>query len=261
MAPENRTNRRTKFEIAGAREATALAATLGAEAKRARDSARITQAELARRVGLRRTRYAELERGEGATAPLRVWVGIGQAIGRPLAVGFSRGAATELHDAGHLAVQELVLSLAERNGVGRQFELPTRPANPSLSIDVLLRQEVNRTLLIVEIWNRLDDLGAAVRNLHRKQSEASAVAVVAGGAGQAYRVAACWVLRDSAANRALVRRYPTVLRTAFPGSSRAWVDALERGTPPPAANGILWAHPANGLSALNLRRVPLPDRG
>ena len=81
------------------------------------------------------------------------------------------------------------------------------------------------------------------------------MAVVAGGDGEPYRVATCWVLRDSAANRDLVRRYPAIFRAEFPASSRAWVEAIEQGTKPPDGNGILWAHPTNGLSALNLRRL------
>jgi hypothetical protein len=109
-------------------------------------------------------------------------------------------------------------------------------------------------LLIIEIWNRLDDLGAAVRATHRKQAEAEAFAVVAAGNGPAYRVATCWVLRDSAANGDLVRRYPAIFRAEFPGSSRAWVSTFENGTIPPEASGIVWAHPATGLSALNLHR-------
>ena len=184
------------------------------------------------------------------------WIALGLAIGRPLAVAFSRGEASDPRDAGHLALQELVLGLAERNGVTRRFELPTRPANPSLSIDVLLRDDAHRTLVIVEIWSRFDDLGAAVRNTHRKQAEAAAAAVVAGGAGPPYRVATCWVLRDSASNRDLVRRYPAIFRNEFRGSSRAWVLALEHGVKPPPGSGVAWGHPANGLGALNLPRAP-----
>ena len=256
MAIEKVRDRRTSVGIEGSREAKALTATLGGQVRASRIRLRLTQQQLAARVGISRPRLAELERGHGAGAPFGTWIALGLATGRPLAASFSRGLASEPHDAGHLALQELVLGLAERNGVTRHFELPTRPANPALSVDVLLRLDAHRALAIVEIWNRLDDLGAAVRNTHRKQAEAGAVAVVAGGAGGPYRVAACWVLRDSAPNRDLVRRYPAILRAEFHGSSRAWVAALEGAAAPPSGSGLVWAHPTNGLGAVNVRRGP-----
>ena len=69
----------------------------------------------------------------------------------------------------------------------------------------------------VEIWNRLDDLGSAARDSHRKVDEVRLVAELNG-----FRVASCWVLRATAANRALVARYPNVFEAEFPGSSRGW---------------------------------------
>ena len=191
---------------------------------------------------------------KGASSSLGTWVGVGQAVGRPLAVSFTRPTTVEVRDAGHLAIQELMLAHAERHRWGRHFELPTRTSTASLSVDVLLRLDAARVLLIIEIWNRLDDLGAAVRTTHRKQSEAAALALVAGGDGRAYRVATCWVLRDAAANRELVRRYPAIFRAEFPASSRAWTEAFRAGTAPPTESGVIWAHPSAGLSALNLRR-------
>jgi hypothetical protein len=214
----------------------------------------MTQAQLAGVAGLSRARLGEIERGEGVGAPLGSWIALGFALKRPLAVSFSRAIEQALRDAGHLAIQELVLAAAERLGWLRHFELPTRPAMPGLSVDVLLRVDALRLLVIVEIWNRLEDVGAAVRTTHRKQAQAAALAASVGGDAGPYAVATCWVLRDSAANRDLVRRYPAVFRTAFPGSSRAWVDVFERGRRPPDGPGLVWADPATGFGALHLRR-------
>jgi len=254
MVTEKARDRRTKAGVEGSREARALTAMLGGQVRAFRIRLRLTQQQLADRVGISRPRLAEIERGHGEGAPFATWIALGLALGRPLAVSFSRDLAPEPHDAGHLALQELVLRLAERNGVTRHFELPTKTANPSLSVDVLLRLDAHRVLVIVEIWNRLDDLGAAVRSTHRKQAEAAAVAVGAGGSGEPYRVTICWALRDSAANRDLVRRYPAIFRAEFGGSSRAWVAALEHATAPPSGSGLVWAHPVSGLGPLNLRR-------
>ena len=41
------------------------------------------------------------------------------------------------------------------------IELPTQPDNPSLSVDVCIRDDPHRVLILNEIWNRTDDLGRA----------------------------------------------------------------------------------------------------
>jgi hypothetical protein len=135
-------------------------------------------------------------------------------------VSFSRDIVPdEPRDAGHLAAQELVLRLARQHGRRADFELPTRPADPARSTDVAIRDDAARALILVEIWNRLDDLGAAARATNRKQAEAEGPAVLAASDGSPYRVATCWLLVDTAANRQLVARYPEILETRFPGSS------------------------------------------
>lgn len=217
---------------------------------------RLTQQRLADAIGISRPRYAEIERGDGATAPLETWVRIGAAIDRPLAVSFSRDIEPhEPRDVGHLAAQELVLRLARQHGRRGDFELPTRPSDPARSIDVALRDDGARALIVVEIWNRLDDLGAAARATTRKVSEAEAPAVLAARDGPPYRVAICWLLVDTAANRRLVARYPEILDSRFPGSSLGWVRCLAEGLPPPNAPGLAWIDPRSG------RIVPLRRRG
>ena len=221
-------HRRTGYEVDGAIEASAIAGSLGRDLRTTAKRRRLTQAELARRVGLSGARVGEMQRGQGATAPLETWVKLGKAIGRRLAVSFSREIDPhEPRDAGHLAAQELVLGLARRHGRHADFELPTRPTDPARSIDVALRDGLDRTLIVVDHVNRLDDLGAAARATTRKVPEAEDLATVAAAAGRAYRASVCWLLVDTAANRRLVARYPEILQSRFPGSS-----LLRMGTVP-----------------------------
>lgn len=234
--------RRTDAEVQAARESARIGATLGSDLQRTRKRRRITQKALGERIGLGQGRISELEGGHGATAPLETWIALGIAIDRPLAVSFSRDIQPDdPRDAGHLAAQELVLRLARQHGRRADFELPTRPLDPARSIDV-------------EIWNRLDDLGAAARATTRKGAEAEGPAVLAARDGPPYRVAICWLLVDTAANRRLVARYPEILERRFPGSSLGWVRCLADGAPPPNAPGLAWIDPRSG------RIVPLRRR-
>ena len=232
--------------IQGAREAAAIAANLGGQARTERLGLRRTQAQLSVAVGLSRSRYGEVERGEGASLPLDTWVAIGLAIGRPLAVGFSRPVhAAAPADAAHLAMQELILRLATESGRRATFELPTRPADPWRSTDVGIRDDRTRTLILVECWNTFGDVGAARRATTRKVNEAEALAVALGGE-RPYRVLSVWVVRSTAANRSLVRSYPEVFASACPGSSQGWEKALTSGSPPPRQTGFVWCDPAAG---------------
>src|SRR5206468_5642597 len=128
-----------------------------------------------------------------------------------------------------LAAQKMIQALLHRHGLQADVELPTRPANPVFSIDVALRDATTRTLIIVEIWNRLDDLGAAIRSTNRKVAEADGPAVLVARNRPPYQVAACWLLVDTAANRRLVARYPEILGSRFPGSSVGWARCLGSG--------------------------------
>lgn len=161
------------------------------------------------------------------------------ALGRPLGVEFSRPIAGDTTDAGHLAIQELVLRLGRVAGFARSFEVPTKPADPSRSTDVGLRDDRRRTMILVECWNTIGDLGAAARATSRKVAEAEALAVAVGGE-RPFTVRAVWVIRATARNRALVARYPEVFAARFPGSSARWVAALTRGKEPPAEPGLAW---------------------
>jgi hypothetical protein len=144
-------------------------------------------------------------------------------------------------DAGHLAIQDLVLRLGRQLGITRFLELPTRPSDPALSVDVCWRDDRRRVLLIHECWNTFGSINAAVRSTRRKVAEAEQLAAAAGDDDGPYRVAACWIVRDTRRNRELLARYPDVFAAAFPGSSRQWVRALTvPGAPVPHEPGLVW---------------------
>jgi transcriptional regulator with XRE-family HTH domain len=223
----------------------AVAIALGGTVRAGRRRLGISQKTLGARVGVHQSWISRVELGRGQEAPLSLWIAIGHALGQPLAVSFSRplGETRQPSDAGHLAMQDHLLGLARSTGRRATFELPTRPADPSHSIDVCVRDRRNRVVIIEEAWNTFGDIGAAVRSTHRKQAEAADLAAIIDD-GPSYRVATVWVVRDSAANRALVHRFPEVFRAACPGSSKGWVEALTEGAAPPGQTGFVWFDPS-----------------
>jgi transcriptional regulator with XRE-family HTH domain len=243
------------------REAGRLSATiagsLGRAVRDARSRRHLTHHQLAARIGVHQSTISRIELGHGRAVPLELWVKLGVALDRPLAVALSRplGEPREPTDAGHLAMQERLLGLARATGRSASFELPTRPADPRHSIDVCVRDARNRVLLIEEAWNTFGDLGAAIRSTNRKVAEAADLKSMIDD-GAPYRVAAVWVVRPSAANRRLVARYRQIFRSALPGSSKAWVASLTTDAAPPVHPGLVWLDPASGL----VTACRLPDR-
>jgi len=221
--------------------------SLGKVVRDRRIRLRLTQAELATRVGVHQSWISRIEIGRGHGVPLETWVALGVALGRPLAVAFSRplGESREPIDAGHLAMQERLLMLAREIGRTATFELPTRPADPSRSIDVCVRDHRCRVLIVQEVWNSFGDVGAAARSTSRKRAEAADLAAAIDG-GPPYRVASVWVVRPSATNRDLLARFPGIFIAACPGSSRGWTRALISTDAPPGSPGLVWLDPLTG---------------
>jgi transcriptional regulator with XRE-family HTH domain len=231
--------KRPEIRSEAARRNREQLARLGALARAARRRRRWTQASLAALVGLSRPTVSAIERGFGGSHTLDSWQRLAVALGVQLRVDLGRDPLTETADAGHLAIQELVLRLGRRAGYARGFEVATKPSDPSRSSDVGLRDDKRRILVLMECWNTIGDLGAAARSTDRKLAEVAELAIVAGGQ-RPFAVRGGWVVRATARNRALVARYPEVFAARFPGSSAAWVAALTRGKEPPPLPGLVW---------------------
>ena len=245
--------RPTDLAREAARRTTTISITLGEAVRAARRHLRLTQHALAIRVGVSQTAISRIERGLGGHVPLETWVALGIALERPLAITFSRplGEPRDPADAGHLEIQEYLLKLARATGRPGTFELPTRPSDPARSTDVGIRDPTTRTRILAECWNSFDDLGSAARATNRKRHEAEAT-------WPDDRITTVWVVRATAANRALLARYPNIVDAAFPGSSRGWVRALTTGTAPPAEPGLVWYDPATGRLAERRRATIAP---
>ena len=182
---------------------------------------------------------AEIESGKGGGASLETWFGLAQALGLYLRFEFGRDPQAELRDAGHLAMQELVLRVGREGGWERLVEALSRTYGSDRSIDVRLTQHATRQVAIAECWNTFGDLGEAMRSGARKLRDAREQATASVG-GAPYRVGLVWIVRDTKANRELVARYAEIFAAACPGSSERWLRALVGGAPMPAQPGLVW---------------------
>jgi len=231
--------RRPALAIEADRRARQQRAEIGGDIKALRERRGLTRGQLAARAGIGRMVESRIERGV-VNPDLEALQRIATALGRPLIVSFSGPDPDELpRDAGHLAMQELVLRLGRRAGYAGSFELATRPAEPWRSADVGLASPSAKRLIHVECWNTIGDIGAAIRSSSRKRAELADLAVARWGPDATTGLV--WVVRATARNRALLARYPEVFGRAFPGSSRRWVDALTLGARPPEEPGLIWA--------------------
>jgi transcriptional regulator with XRE-family HTH domain len=212
-------------------------AQIGGEIRQSRERRNWTQEELAERTGISRHIVGRIERGT-TRLDVDALQRIGIALNRYLEIRFGRDALESPADAGHLAIQELVLRLGRACGYTGTFELPTRPAESWRSADVGLAAPSRQTLILGECWNTFGDIGAAARSSTRKLTDLDDLAIARWGTDA--RVGLVWVVRASARNRALVARYPEVFASRFSGSSRAWIAALTTGTTPPPEPGLVW---------------------
>jgi transcriptional regulator with XRE-family HTH domain len=152
---------------------------------------------LGKKVGISAPWVSAIERGEGAGAPLEVWYALSEALAIPLKVEFQRDAISDVADGGHLKLQELALRLGRQTQRRGAFELPTKPADPTYSIDVCLRDDAMRVLFIEECCNTFGNINASVRSTRRKVADAGQMAIAIGGEAGPYRVPAVWIVRDT----------------------------------------------------------------
>jgi transcriptional regulator with XRE-family HTH domain len=232
--------RRPRARIVGLQRAEKEVVRAGSAVLDARRRRKLSQATLASQIGMSRARLAAIEAGRGGGAPAEVWFALGEALGIYLRFEFGRDPQVELRDAGHLDIQELLLRLAKPAGWERAFEARSGSWSSDRSVDVRLLDRKGRRLVIGECWNTFSDLGEATRSSERKIRDAQQQAVAVAGEGEPYPVGLVWIVRDTAANRAMVAKYEHIFEGRFPGSSPAWVRAVTNRGPMPTQPGLVW---------------------
>jgi transcriptional regulator with XRE-family HTH domain len=215
-----------------------MLAAFGRNVRESRLQATQTQQHLAASAGVSESALRRVERGASANISVDTLQRIGFALDRPVTIQLSRGLAEPV-DAGHLAMQELVVRLVGTAGYRPRVELPSVRHGTWRSSDVAAMRAADHSLLGIECWNTIGDLGAGFRSSDRKRRDLEELAAATWGPGS-HRIGICWVIRATRANRALVARYPMLIASRFSGSSAGWVRALAEGAAAPIGDGLVW---------------------
>jgi transcriptional regulator with XRE-family HTH domain len=200
----------------------------------------LRQQDVADRAGIAQSFVSRMEHGRGQHASLETWAAVAATLGFQLAAFIERVPGTSLPLAyEHLKRQRLVLEIAAGGGwTGTPEQIVDTDWTRPRSIDVVLRRRGGNETAVVEVWDWLNDVGAAFRGFDAKVASATRSA---NGAGI---VSGVMVLRGTQRNRALVREFGALFRSHFPSSSAAWLAALTGPNTMPNAPGLLWTNVA-----------------
>lgn len=202
-----------------ARRASRFLVEVGEELRRARRQRGISQAAIARAVGLSQSEVSRIENGRNQMVPLTSAARILAAAGLDLSVRVYPGGAP-IRDIGQ--VKLLARLRAEiHSGLRWRTEVPI--AGDLRAFDAVI--DGHGVQVAVECVTRLEDAQATERAINGKQRDAAMPRLVL-------------TLADSRHNRAAVAA-ATSLREAFPLGSRAILAALRVGRQP-AGNGLIF---------------------
>jgi hypothetical protein len=101
----------------------------GGDLREARVARQLTQIAAGDRAGIGRGVVSRIELGHGGSVSMDAWPRLGLAVGRPIQITVQRDVGGSTADAGHLAMQELVLRFGRIAGTrGRSSWRRVRPS-------------------------------------------------------------------------------------------------------------------------------------
>ena len=212
----------------GDRQLRRTCSRFGEEFREIRLGAGVSQALLARMIGVSRSVICRMEQGD-ADVSARIRARAVTALGGDFRIALYPGGTPLIHDAAHARIVEAVLRQCSPSW-HPAVEAPV-PGPGRRSTDIRLERSAEIVLMEVETHVR------ALETIIRKGAEKrTAVA----DASPARRIHVVLVLPPTRHHRALVNAHPRIVAVAFPASHAALSDAL--GSPDAAwpGDGIFW---------------------
>lgn len=201
----------------------------GEEFREIRLRAGVSQAALARAIGVSRSVICQMEQGD-PTVSARIRARAVAALGADFRISVFPGGAPVIHDAAHARIVESILRRCDPNW-RRTVEAPI-PGPGRRSSDI--RLERGDDVVLMEVETHIRALEAIIRECAEKRS------VVAAADGTR-RIHVVLVLPPTRHHLSLVRAHPAIVAAAFPARDTDMASALASPVQTWPGDGILWA--------------------
>lgn len=213
----------------GDRQLRRAAVRFGEEFQLLRRRAGVSQAAVARAIGVDRAAICRLEAGDPTVSPT-IRARAAAVLGADFRLSLYPAASPLIHDAAHARLIESLLQL--RHPSWKALVEARIPGQGRRSSDVRLDRAADTVLL--EFETHVHVLEAIIREGHDKRD------TVAAASGPGAAVHAVLVLPPTRHHRDLVAAHPDTVRAAFPVPSRILRRALREPDGRWPGDGLLW---------------------
>lgn len=207
----------------------------GEEFREIRLRASVSQAAVARAIGIARSVICRIEQGDPDVSP-RLRARAAAVLGADFRIAIYPEAAPLIHDAAHARIVEAVLELSHPRWLAT-IESPV-PGPGRRSNDI--RLDCGLDTVLIEVESHVRALEAIIREGTEKRAAAAAAA------SHDRRIHVLLVLPPTRHHLTLMAAHPWIVATAFPASLDALRLALTGPVAPWPGDGILWLAPKRG---------------
>lgn len=190
----------------------------------------LSQAAVAREIGVARSVVTRLEAGDPGIT-LRTRFRIATALGAELRLNVYAGSGPLIRDAAQAGIIETILAKADARWP--QTVEAAVPGPGSRSVD--LRLTAPGAIVLIEVESRVGSLEEIVRELHSKRE-----AVARADSGDSPPIHVVLGLPRTRHHESIVKTHPRTIAAAFPAGSTAIEAALRDVSLPWPGDGILW---------------------